>query len=183
VKQFGRVVLGLAALLAGALLLAGLNIMLGRLVPGLPSTIGSVVMVLVVFLHLILVAVLFLAVPQAVLLHWLGVDSRWAWFAAGVFAGWMFLFVSFAEFRLNALAAGKPVFAVPALYGWLLSAGLPHLLADLRASTSRGAFVIVMLIGGFACAFAWRGVISRLAGDGSRDWQNRILGGPPPYVG
>ena len=168
--------------LAAALVVVVLLVLLARCVPALPSPFDDVLIFVLFAVHMFLTLGLFLAMPQALALFAFAVSNFWIRLAAGMASGWIFLFVSFVEFRISVLATGRPPLDVLPLYAGLLFAAPRALFAAFLAATSRPAFFWLAAIGAVLCGFAWRNMIYMLAGDRARDWETRILGVAPPYA-
>lgn len=180
-KQAAQVVLGLFAVLLGAILIDILLMALGRSVPHLVSPLDDVVVVLVLIVHLVLTVVLFFAIPQTLILWWASIDSRWPYFLVGVLSAAMFMTLGAIVVRLDVAVAHTPSV-------WSAFVACIATLANVRVLT--GDFAVIgrdadlywlMAIDAAICGFGWRNLMYRLPGDTGRDWEGRVLGGRPPY--
>jgi hypothetical protein len=179
--QARQVAMGLAAVILAALLLDIVVMLLGRAVPHLIFPLDDVVMVLVLIIHLVLMAALFFAIPQTLVLWRAGIASRWPYFLIGALSAAMFLAYNDTMIRLNAAVAHTPSIwaALSACLTTLMN--VPLLARDFGAIAQSSVLYWLMAVGAAICGFGWRSVIYLLPGETGRDWESRILAGRPPY--
>jgi len=178
-RQIGASLAGLLAILLAALLLSALLSTIGKAALGLPSPIGDVVILIDFVAYFFLCVVLFLAIPEALLLHRLGVRAAWPFFAIGALSGPLFEVVQYLHFRLTVATADRPA---PAVFPGLLDLMTAHVLRDFLAATPVRTLLVLAAVGAMVCGLAWRSTPYYLGGR-PRDWESRILGVRPPYAG
>ena len=143
------------------------------------SGLSGILLAISFILHLAFAVIIFFALPQAALLLKLNVRNVWARVFTGAISGWMYLFVTFVEAQLIALAEAERSVVRVTIAFWRILASLPGQIAFFAIHESRGTLLLFALLGAALGAFLWTPMY-RLRG--KRDWDDPILAGRPPYA-
>jgi hypothetical protein len=174
-----QILIALASLFAAMLVLMWLLEVLGKLAAGWPSPLSDIVALLTFLVNVALLTVLVFALPGALIMLSLGVESRWLYFLAGAFCGWLCLFTSYAEYRLSKSGAPPSGTDLALAYAAMLTEGLWSLGRDFFHTIRGSTLLATMAFSAALCGLGWRNAIAHWRLRPARDFSLIEIGAKP----
>lgn len=170
VDEIARVAYALAVFVVSVLLAVAILSILASSGPFWPSPLDEIAAVVSFLLKLLLMTLLFFAVPGAFIVALMGFEARTPFFAAGAVGGCLLIFVTYFDYRLSQAHLTSAYKAVSAIV-LALTVGLPVLIGECAAAVSWFTLIGAILFCGAMAAFGWRNIF--------RQWMlARQAGGP-----
>jgi hypothetical protein len=181
-KRTGLVVLAMLSLWIAILLLLCVITALTKASQMLPAPLGTALAFSCTAVYIALFALLFFGFPELFVLLRLRELGFWTRASVGGASGGFFLFALFTETWAAAIVQKSK--SVTEAMVWALKVKFADpigLVSLFLRHVDIGSLIFALLFGMGIGAFLWA-PIYRLRGDNRRDWNQPMLGGPPPYA-